>query len=496
MKGNKFFLFVLALALILLAGCQNTPATPTTTEPVVTEPPVEQLTMVVTEDTIGTLEQYPHLKILDLTGSTCYEAIAKYMQKHPKVEVTYTVQLGTAAVGNRETALTLTPGTCAYTTLAENLKYLPKLENVSLPRTTYTPKEIVALQGLYPDVSFDYSLIFLGQELNAETTELNFSVLEQKRVAEAAEKVSLFPGIEKIELMDSNGQSTLSIGDVKLLQEAAPNAVVHYSFQLFGKTVATTDERIEFAHEEIGNAGEEELRGALDILQNCKYLLLDDCGFDSEVLAKVRQDYPDTEVVWRIHIRNLNWLTDTDTIRAVDHLDNTSSEILKYCTKVKYMDIGENPELTDIGFMSHMPELEILILSGCPVTDLTPLADHTKLIFLEMAYCEHLKDIEPLASCTALANVNLSYTKVVDISWLKELPLEQLYAVGTKIPKTLFAAISGRHPECAVRYDGTQAYGTGWRFKINGAYTEIYQRVREVFALDEVDRQIAAANND
>ncbi len=492
MKMKRNLLLAFVLVLVLLAGCQNTPAEPTTTAPAETEPPVEQLAVTVTEDTIGLLEQYPALKKLDLTGSTCYEAIAQYMQKHPKVEVTYTVKLGTVTVKNTETALVLDPGSCDYATLSENLKYLTNLETVSLPRTTYTAQEVVALEGLYPDTVFDYTMIVLGQELSAETTELNLSVLEPERVADAAGRIGLFPNIAKVELMDAYGQSQLSMADVKLLQDSAPNTMFHYTFELFGRTVATTDDRIEFVKEDIGNEGEDALRAALDILQGCSYLLLDDCGFDNEVLAKIREDYPRTEVVWRIHVWQRSWLTDTDTIRAVYHVDDTNCEPFKYCTKTKYIDMGHNTELTDISFISYMPDLEIVILSGSPITDLTPFKDHTKLVFLELAHCGYLKDVTPLESCTALANINLSFTKVNDISCLYELPLEQLCAVQSKIMWADWEQIIKLHPDCAIRYDGTQPYGTGWRYKKSGAYTDIYKRVREVFDLDEVDKLIAA----
>ena len=483
MKYRKYILCVLALLLLLLAGCQIFPAEQTT-EPIVTEPPVEQLAVVVTEENIGLLEQYPALKHLDLTGSTCYDAIAEYMHKNPKVDVTYTVKLGTVVVKNTETTLVLDPGGCDFDTLSTHLKYLTKLETVSLPRTTYSAQEILALQGLYPDVAFDFTMILLGQELTNETTELNLSVMEPERVAEVAGKIALFPNIAWVELMDSYGQSQLSISDVKLLQDNAPNATFHYIFTLFGKSVATTDERIEFVKEDIGNEDEEALRSALDILQNCSYLLLDDCGFDNEVLAQVRDDYPNTEVVWRIHVRNRSWLTDTDTIVAADFVENDHCEPFRYCTKTKYIHLGDNEKLTDISFLAYMPDLEIVILSGSDIGDLSPLANAQKLIFLELVYCGNLQDLTALEGCTSLANINLSYTDVTDISSLHQLPLERLYAVQTKIEQEAWDEIAQLHPDCAIRYDGTQAHGTGWRYKKNGAYTDIYKRVREVFDLD------------
>lgn len=494
MKLRKIVLRVLMPVLILLAGCQNTPAEPTTTAPT-TEPPVTHLSLTVTEDTILQLEQYPSLKTLDLTGSTCYDAIAAYMRKHPSVDVTYTVDLGIVTVSNKETSLVLDPGLYDYDILAKNLAYLPMLETVTLPRTNCSAMEIVALQGLYPDITFDFTVILLGQELSKETTELNLSVLEQERVAEAAGKLSLFPNIEKVELMNASGQSQLSVADVKTLCDAAPDIVFHYTFELFGKNVATTDTRIEFIKVPIGNEGEAELRSALDILQGCSYLLLDDCGFDNEVLAKVREDYPDTEVVWRVHLRSQSWLTDTDTIRAANYVDDTNCVPLKYCTKVKYLDMPQNEALTDISFISYMPDLEIVILSGGAFSDLTPFADHTSLVFLELVYCGNIQDLSPLKSCTALANVNLSYTKLTDISPLYDLPLKQLYAVCSQIPEANWEKVQELHPDSTIRYDGTQPCGTGWRYKKNGAYTDIYKRVRDVFHLDEEDALTANGTN-
>lgn len=491
MRKRNCLLLAALLLVALLAACQaeDTP-TVTTTVPVITAP-VEHVDMVVSEQTITQLEQYPQLKSADLSGSTCYEAILAYSKDHPQVVVTYTVKLDSLEVKHDTTELVLDPGACSYDTLAENLAYLPRVATVRMPRTNYTPEQLVALQGLYPDIAWDFSVILMGQELTAETTELNLSVLEPERVEEAAAILRLFPSLTYVELMDAAGQTGFTQAQVKCLQDGAPNALVNYTFQLFGKTVSTSDERIEFVKQDIGNEGEAELRAALDILQSCTYFLLDDCGLDNEVLAKVREDYPRTEVVWRIHVWSRSWLTDTDTLRAVYHVDDNNCAPFQYCTKTKYIDMGHNEELTDISWIANMPDLEIVILSGSPITDLTPFENCTKLVFLELAWCGKLEDVTPLAGCTSLANVNLSYTDVSDISALYELPLEQLCAVHSDIPWSNWQNIIDLHPDCTIRYEGNQCYGTGWRYKKSGAYTEIYAKVREVFDLDAVDQLIA-----
>ncbi len=496
MNLKKIAVFIVAVLILLaLAGCQEAPMP--TTDPVpstTTAPaPVEQLKMVVTEENISQLAEYPDLKELDLSGSTCYAAIAEYITANPQVKVTYTVELGAVTVEHTATELVIEPNTCENAVLLENLAYLPLVETVDLGKTDYAPEEIAALRSAYPEIVWHYTMIYQGQELTNETVQVDFSALEPAQLEDAALRLSLFPNITQVELMNAHGQSKLTVEQVKILVDGAPNARFHYVFKLFGKTVSTTDERIEFEKEDIGNEGEAEIRAALDILQGCTYFKLDDCGLDNEVLAKIRDDYPNTEVVWRIHVWSRSWLTDTDTIRAVYHVDDNNCEPFKYCTKTKYIDMGHNETLTDISFISYMPDLEIVILSGSPISDLTPFENAKKLIFLELAWCGHLEDISPLAGCTALENLNLSYAKKVkDLSALNELPLKQLMFVGSRVSSSVQKEQKENHPDCWVTFSGNACYGKGWRYKQSGAYTEIYQRVRDVFQLDEVDKLIAA----
>ena len=485
MNMKKTLLLCLLAALLLLVGCQQEDAPAVTTDPPETDPPVEQLTLVVTEDTISQLEAYPALKRLDLTGSTCYAAIAEYMEKHPNVEVTYSVQLGTAKAGSSDTALVLDPGACDYGTLSENLKYLPKVESVSMPRTTFSAEEIVALEGLYPQIAWDYTLILLGQELTSETTEVNLSVLEPQRVEEAAEKLGLFPNITNVELMDAYGQSGLSQEQVKTLQDGAPNAMFHYTFTLFGKTVSTTDERIEFVKEDIGNEGEEELRKALDILQGCSYLLLDDCGFDNEVLAQVREEFRDkAKLVWRVEFGGGSTFTDAQIIRSTYDLVDDNCHNLIYCEDARFIDIGHNEYLDAVPFVAGMPNLEVIIISGAPIKDLTPFENCKKLKVLEIAFCHYIEDIAPLASCEGLIRLNIGFTQVKDLSPLDNLNITNLCIDGAKVSAEERERFGTLKPDCWITYDDAQPYNDGWRYDEKGDYLPWYSQIRSLFRYD------------
>ncbi len=467
--------------------------------------PDETLHLVVTEETIEKLEQYPNLKEVDLSGSTCYEAIAKYMAEHPQVKVIYTVNMGGSTIHSTMQNLTLLPGSFDYETLKTNLKYLPDLKKLTLPNTDLDKAQLDALRAACPQLELVYTVKFSGVEAGNGVTKVDISYATPENLEEVIAKLELVPELTHAKLSGPEG-SALSREDVKRLQEKFPHILFDYSFELFGQTVSTAQERIEFVKADIGNEGVAQLKEALELLQGCTYLLLDDCGLDDEVAAALRSEYAGTtKVVWRVFHRYdtglvRSWLTDTDTLRAVYHVDDTNSHLFRYLTEVKYVDLGHNLTMHDLSFLSYMPNLEIAILSGSEISDLSPLAGSKKLEFLELGWCGWLKDISPLAGCESLAYLNLSHTSVKDLSPLDGLPLKQLHYVnsGNKagFTEATWQGIQQKHPDCWITYsplkDGNaNPYGTGWRYTKDGKYTDIYRKVRDVFNYDQIDQDIA-----
>ena len=463
---------------------------------------VKKITKVFTAETLSELERYVNLEEADLTGSTCYEAIALYMKNHPRVKVTFTVSLGDTSVKNTVTNLTLEQGKYDYTTALANIKYLSSLQYLNLPSTTLSSQQINAVKAAYPSINVNYTMQTQGVTLNSTITAVDLSTMTSDQVDVYASQLSNFPNVAWVELMNSNGKSNLSISDVKKLQQANPNVIFHYSFTLYGKTVCTTDEKVEFKNVSMGNSGESTIRDALDILTGCRYFKLDNCGFSNEVVAKIRDDYPRTEVVWRIYQTNKNrsWLTDTEVLRAVYGVNDKNSGVFKYCTKTKYMDFGHNTEMVDLSFLAYMPDLEIAILSGSPITDLSPLANCKKLEWLEVAWCGYVKDVSPLASCESLKYLNLAHARVKDLSPLFGLKLEMLSYVNSGNRSGLTAeywqTVQEALPNCWLTYNPLKdneanPYGTGWRYKTTGGYTAAYRKVRDVFGYDEIDKVLA-----
>ncbi|MGM9585515.1 MAG: hypothetical protein ACI3V1_08215 [Faecousia sp.] len=452
---------------------------------------VESLTVVLSAGEIYTLNQYPNLKSVDLSGSTCYATILEYMEAHPNVDVTYTVSLGGTEVSNKTDSVVLEPGSFTYDALLENLQYLPKLAMISLPSVNLTPAQIDGLLQAYPELTLDYSVSLFGNPVSLDSTQLDLSSMTNSQVSEACEKLGMLTNLTDVTL-----GSGLSMEDVAALQDAAPHITFHYTFSLFGKTLSTTDEEVIYKNQTIGNDGEAQLRQALTILDNCSRFVLDNCGFDYEVLAKVREDFRDgPKVVWRVYFgvdNRYTQLTDDDTLRAVYNVTDDTCGPMKYCEDVKYMDIGHNEYLTDLSFVGYMPNIEVLIASGCAATELVGFENCKQLTWLELASCLKLKNIDSLAGCENLQYLNLCYTKVSNYMPLDSLPLKRFVCLSPKASAKEQKTFQEIHDGCRTVFYGYSNPWTPWRYDDNGkTYNDYYKNVvRKAFNYDELEKYL------
>ncbi len=503
MSRKYICLFCAAALCLTLLGCGKKKAVIDPTEIITLPPPteteaptnpkedIETLTLVLSAGEIYTLNQYPNLKSVDLSGSTCYASILEYIQEHPKVDVTYTVDLGGTSVSSKAKSVVLEPGSFSYDILLENLQYLPNLATVSLPSVNLTPEQIDGILAAYPALTLDYSVSLFGQNVALTTTELDLTGMGDDQMDEACEKLGMLTG-----LTDVNLSSGLSMESVARLQDAAPNVTFHYSFTLFGKSLSTTDEEIIYKNQTIGNDGEADLRRALAILDRCKRVVLDNCGFDYEVLAKVREDFREgPKVVWRVYFgvdNRYTQLTDDDTLRAVYNVTDDTCGPMKYCEGVKYMDIGHNEYLTDLSFVSGMPDLEVMIASGSAVTELVGFENCKKLTWLELASCLKLKNIDSLAGCESLQYLNLCYTKVTSYEALDGLPLVRFVCLSPKASAKEQKTFQEIHDGCRTVFYGYSNPWTPWRYDDNGKTFNAYYRdvVRKAFNYDELEKYL------
>ena len=451
----------------------------------------EELTITtLSKEDIELLAAYfPNLRKVDATQCGDYAMLEALQQRLPEVEVIYEVTLGGKSFAPDTTELALEEGDYDLETLTRNLPHLPQVTAVTFLRTELTMEQVEQLRTDFPEVEFGYTVTILGEEYDEGTETINLSAMTSEQVSEVAQKLSMLPALEKLILTDAAGNSQLPKEDVKVLQEAVPNAVIDYSFDFFGTKLSTAEEEVHIKNVKIGDEGEAEVRAALDLLPNCKRFVLENCQISNEVMAKLRDDYRDrTKVVWRVSFGKGSSLTDAQILRAVYDLVDTNCANLTYLEDVRFMDIGHNEFLKESSFISGMKSLEYVIISGSMISDLKPFANCKNLKVLEAAFCEYIYSAEGLEQCESLERLNISYTHITDLSPLDNLNLVNLCAMyegKSRVPQEEQERFQALKPDCKMTFVGPQPYGTAWRYVEDNQFEDWYATIRRVFRYDK-----------
>lgn len=462
---------------------------------------VQQLTITSVEsEDIRMLKAYfPKLQTVDASGCTDYPMLALLARELKDCQVSYQVDLGGTSADPNLDAMVLEQGSYTFETLLENLKYLPRLRTLHFPTSDLSGQEQDLLKKAYPQLEVTSTVEILGKEYDSVTTKLDLSAMKSADVETVSSKLALLPQLQEVELMGSSG-SYLLLTDVQKLKNAAPEVSFHYSCDFYGVTVSTTDTEVTLknlsvkAMPETGIAGE--IRAMLDIMDNCQRIVVEGLSqydkiwtrISSAELAEIREEYRDkTSVVWRVFFgENGSSLTDAEVIRAVYGVTDDNSKDLIYCENVRYLDLGHNEFLDYMDFLSGMTDLEVAILSGAPLRDLSPIAACKNLKFLEIANCQYIPNIDALKECTQLEMLNISFTTFEDLSPIMDLNLTHLTSVRNKFvskgePEEALQSFIDAHPDCWTVYEGEQPYGVGWRYDKDDKHLPWYAKMVTAF---------------
>lgn len=445
-----------------------------------------KVTSFTEEDASLILQYFPGLTKLDASGCTDYALLEAFRAEKPECEVIYQVSLGADTYPLDTVGLVLENGDYDFAVMKENLKYLPNVTAITLKTPELTLEQVDELKAAYEAIDISCTVDILGQEYDTKTTELDLSALTSADVAEVSGKLAMLPGLTNVKLTDDSGVSQLSLADVKTLQTAAPNIVFDYTFEFYGYTISTADEEVHIKNQKIGDDGLEEVRAVLDLMQNCKRFVLENCQISNEKMAQLREDYRDrTKIVWRVSFGGGSALTDVEVIRCTYDLIDDNCGNLKYCEDVRFMDIGHNEWLDSCDFVSGMPKLEGIIVSGAPIKSLEAFKNCQQLKFLEIAFCGYIDDLSPLAACESLEMLNVGETKVSDLSALDGLTLTNLCIDHAKVSAEERERFAALQPDCWITYDDAQPYNDGWRYDEDGITPlPYYAMLRRVFRYD------------
>ena len=436
----------------------------------------DSITVRLNEGETVKLSGFTALKSADFSGSENIEEILGWAANNPQVDVTYSVVLpdGSTVSSKSETVDFSGATEETFSAYCALLKYLPGARAVELGSNqngvSLTPENITSLQNEYPALDFSYTVMLGGQAVNLSDSSVDLRALSPEDVGDAAAWLGCMKYLEELKLGDEN-DTKLSWADIVKLTGARPEARADYSFSLYGCPMNLDAEEIYLSHVPVDDNAEAVI-SALRCMKNCKKVDMDYCGVEDQRMEEIRNLFPNVEVIWRIWFGKVYSVrTDTERILASrpsvgGMLDNTVGEKLKYCTKVKYLDLGHNDALTDISFVNYMPDLEVFIIAiNTQITDISPLKNCPKLEYLEINSTP-VSDISCLSGMKSLHHLNIGNTNVTDLSALYECTdLERLWiGMHTKVPEEQVAMMHTVAPNCFINVTTDDPHGENWRW--------------------------------
>ncbi len=374
----------------------------------------ETLEAVVVASDLPLLDNLTALKSADFSGSSCYADLLAWAEAHPDVSVRYTVTLPDGqTVSNDATTINLSgmnPGDAG--TAAAQLRYLPMLTSIDLGSaqsgSMISTEDLAAIAEACPNAALNYSLTFKGQSLPLNSTEVDFSGITSADIPEAASVLRCMNQVSLVHLGD--GSNGLSLSDLSQLHDAAPQAALDYPYSVWGVNFNLADSDLSFSHIKMNDEGAA-VRQVVPVMANLKTLDMDSCDVSNEAMAAIRAENPKVDVIWRVWFAGYSVRTDVERILASSKqkggtVTDDAARCLQYCNHVKYLDLGHNEALTDISFVRGMPDLEVAIFAINNISDASPLAECTKLEYLEIN-STNITDLTPLANLTNLHHLNI-----------------------------------------------------------------------------------------
>ena len=420
----------------------------------------------------------------DMTGAD-YSEILRYREQHPRTTVTYTLTIADSLKLKHNTKSVTVTDSAQIDGLLEYADYLQALQTIRFDGIAPDGTQLDALVTAFPHAAAEFSSVTIaGEVFSADTKNLVCGPLSQEEFTEMAAVLPHLHNLQTVEVV-SDATAPYTAAQAAELAAVAADVSVSLTYDLFGQAVSSDMERIEYFQADMGgDAGLDVIRAVMPIMDKLTYLKLDWCGTTDEATAALRDELADRcKVVWRVFLTDeYNALTDTYKIWAQFQLWGENVECLKYCTEVRYIDLGHS-YVDNCEFVRYMPYLNTLILADSWLEDLEPLRTCENLTYLEV-FSSKVKDLSPLADLEQLEYLNISNCKFDDITPLYG--LDNLVIVNctmANISSDQIAKFKELHPDTKCTFNWYQSPTEyGWR---HGPTPDGYRRTPRYALLRE-----------
>lgn len=297
-----------------------------------------------------------------------------------------------------------------------------------------------------------------------ETTELDLS--NDNVDSNIMLELSKLPKLKKVTINNQILPQNLQID----LEKKYPKIKFYWKVKVLNKTVKNTIKELDLSDSKVKDI--DTFKSSLKLLDNLKYLDMSDCNLSNKKLAKLRKEFPNIKIVWRIYLGKWSLKTDAVSfsvlITRFDYrrMKSADIEVLKYCTDLQALDLGHQ-SITDISVIGeYLPNLRLLILADNKISNIKPLKKLKHLHYLEL-FMNNIKDISPLKHCKELVDLNLAHIgPLYDFSPLlnNKFPLlERLWIENSGGTAKYYPLLKSKYPKVRIVHTGYGSTHSGWR---------------------------------
>ena len=424
------------------------------------------------------LDDFFRLSICHFEGSTCYEEIQTFINTHPDIQVSYSIDIFGQSFPNDTENIRLQVSSTNADEVLKAFTLLPSLQKIDLNGSSLPASDCLTIGDRLGTSIINYTIKIGSEVLDSTIKEIALKEHPSVTAEALLEVIPFLPDLIHIDAFDAKD---FSLEQIDLLRQSREGLVIDFPVTIFGKTFSTGEKYIDLSKKKIKAKQLDELRKIIPYMTNCEKVIMEDCGLSDEIMDQLRTELePYTEIVWRIKCGPYTCRTDSIMIKFSGKstvLTDSKVKGLSYCHKIKYLDLGHN-HIRHIDFVSEMPDLEVCIIAVNYLVDIKPIENCKKL-----EYCEFLSnvsiDLTPLAECTELKHLNVSYSGVKDITPLYGLTkLERLWISRNSIPKDQIEHIKELLPAAEINTTSHNCTGEGWRENPR------YDLLREQFQYD------------
>lgn len=402
----------------------------------------------LSEEDIATLEYLPELTSIDAWKCEDYGYLGALQRSRPECKVFYSVEIAGQELDCDISSLELE--NAPYEQLRQYVEYLPNVTKIHLTGQLPLSRQLEALEEQYPEVELTWQTEVFGQSLSRDIRSLSIQAKDIENASDLFYWLPYFPQLQQVDLM----RSGLDQESIFPLVEAYPD--IHFLFPVtYGHVTVRTDaSEIDFSNVKFGTT--ETIEKILPCFPNLEKVVMCECDIPSPDMAALNEKYPDIRFVWSVMLGDKLFRTDAVHFApnrwGMKVTDETVKD-LQYCVDMVCVDLGHMEGITHCDWAANMPELKYLILADSGVRNVKGITGAEKLVFLELFQTYFLKDYSPIATCTALEDLNLCYSygdpaPVLEMTWLKRLwwsgcPWKARVEAPKRLPDTEFNCTTG-----------------------------------------------------